>query len=266
MERVTLLVEETGAQVSCLLNPSSLSFTRDAGLVPRRSIASQLTGLPPASSASQLIYTGDDITELELDLLFDTDFQDTPPGSESQKTDVRQLTSTIWSLSDANTGQSDRTAEPPLFYVIWGRATKLRCVVLAISEKIERFDEVGIPQRSWLSMRVRVLQAEESDPRGYIPLPAPVPLPGVGMGVEGTLADDAPAPPPPPDDMLLDRVASLILVGGERLESIAAKYLGNSALWRWLALTNNITDPLRLEPGTVLDLTPPPGGQGGSTP
>ena len=138
--------------------------------------------------------------------------------------------------------------------------------MLAISEKIERFDEVGIPQRSWLSLRLRVLQAEESDPRGYIPLPAPVPLPGVGMGVEGTLADDAPAPPPPPDDMLLDRVASLILVGGERLESIAAKYLGNSALWRWLALTNNITDPLRLEPGTVLDLTPPPGGQGGSTP
>jgi nucleoid-associated protein YgaU len=43
---------------------------------------------------------------------------------------------------------------------------------------------------------------------------------------------------------------------GERLDWIAYREYGNPARWRHIAEVNGISDPLELQPGQVLKLTP----------
>ncbi|MCE8472596.1 hypothetical protein LZ189_26750, partial [Rhodovulum sulfidophilum] len=96
-------------------------------------------------------------------------------------------------------------------------------------------------------------------PRGYLPLPAPVE--SFLDEVPGALA--GPQDPDLPD--LLDQSPGVAVIGGERLDEIAARWLGSPADWRWLAFVNDLADPLRLEPGTVLTLPPPGSGPGAPT-
>ena len=42
----------------------------------------------------------------------------------------------------------------------------------------------------------------------------------------------------------------------ERLDQIATRYYGHPALWRVLALYNNLADPLTLDPDLVLRIPP----------
>jgi nucleoid-associated protein YgaU len=46
---------------------------------------------------------------------------------------------------------------------------------------------------------------------------------------------------------------------GERLDQLEFRYYGSSghpSLWRWLALFNNVEDPLHIAPGTPLQIPP----------
>jgi nucleoid-associated protein YgaU len=49
-----------------------------------------------------------------------------------------------------------------------------------------------------------------------------------------------------------------VIKQGETLDFIAAEEYGEARHWRYIAATNNINDPLRLRPGTVLSLPPLP--------
>lgn len=42
------------------------------------------------------------------------------------------------------------------------------------------------------------------------------------------------------------------VVGGDRLDQIAAQVYGDPAYWRVIAMYNDLADPLRLTPGEVL--------------
>jgi nucleoid-associated protein YgaU len=42
------------------------------------------------------------------------------------------------------------------------------------------------------------------------------------------------------------------VVGGERIDQIAAEMYGDPALWRWIAEFNHLPDPLQLPAGTLL--------------
>ncbi|ARC90645.1 hypothetical protein [Rhodovulum sp. MB263] len=266
MDRVMLLVDETGDQISALLNPASLSFRRQSGLRPRRRIGAAVVG--GTGRDAPLVFAGDAVTELELELLFDADFAapagpgpSTPAPRDSL--DVRRLTAPIWRLSEAADARGEALDDLPQLFLIWGRATKLRCRLMGLSERLERFDAVGIPRRSWLALRFRVFQEAEEDPRGYLPLPAPV---------LASFPDEAPVPgalagPPDPDlpGLMMDRSPGVTVTGGARLDEIAARWLGSPADWRWLAVLNDLTDPLRLEPGSVLSLPPPGAAPGAPT-
>jgi len=233
MERATFLVEEMGLRVTCLLNPESLVVRRVAGVQPRRSVGGQLTGEGLADDP--LLYTGGGRTEVDLDLLFDIALA----GSTVTTDDVRDLTHPLWLLSE-NLPDQASYGRLPLVRFVWGKAWNISGVVSAVAERLEQFTPSGIPQRSWL--RMRLLRVAEPSVRTT---PA-----------QGTrTASLSPGMLAPPDER--DRVHQVMGSGdpgggGERLEQIAARYYGNPGLWRAIAWANNLDDPGRVPPGSLL--------------
>jgi hypothetical protein len=254
VERVVFLIEQGGERISCLLNPESVVVRRRAGLVPRAA------GGPlgaPARSDDELLFVGGGLTELTLDLLFDVDLlgrgtggrpaQGLPSTSpEPQVEDVRALTGPLVRLAESAAGPRDLPWPPPVRF-IWGKAWNLPVVVTAVAERFDRFTSGGLPQRSWL--RLRLLRVAE-------PQAAPA-----------TLGDELPEL----DLAALERLASAkataepatvhIVIGAddeeggsaERMDLLAWRFLGTPVLWRLLALSNPwIEDPLTLSAGEPL--------------
>jgi hypothetical protein len=252
MERVAFLIERTGVRISCLLNPESMVVRREAGLRRRTGAGGAVTGL--GRSDDPLVATGGGVTELDLDLLFDVDIARettlaTPSDAETPEMDVRELTRPIWNLAEngADAGQdagAARYGAPPLVRLIWGRSWNVLGVVVAVAERLERMLPSGMPQRSWLRLRLRRVAETAMASTGAPPLPAATPL------------FEAPSPSDPAANG-----GDFIAVPADadglprlRLEQIAAQKLGNPALWRSIAAFNDIDDPLNLEAGTVIRL------------
>jgi len=166
MERVAFLIEETNQRLGCLLNPENLTVRRAAGVRPRRAATGQLTGA--ALDDDPLLYTGGGRTVLELNLLFDVALA----GSSITKEDVRELTEPLWNLSE-NTSRRDGYGRPPLVRFIWGKSWNMPGIIVSVAERLERFTRAGVPQRSWLRMRMYRLSEDalRSLPPG---LPSPL--------------------------------------------------------------------------------------------
>lgn len=244
MERVTLLVEETGVRLSCLLNPETLIVRRVAGVRPRRSLGGPLTGA--GLSDTPLLFTGGGMTELQLDLLFDVDISRI--GSTIVSENVRELTAPFFALTE---NLEESGGHPPLVRFVWGKSWNVPGVVAAVAERLEFFTPAGEPRRSWL--RMRLVRASEEAPRA----------PAVPSALQHVDVDAVPAMLTVPEE----RVHIHEVLGGpagagggeapgERLEEIAQRYYGNPALWRLLAAFNGIFDPLRLTPGQLLRIPP----------
>lgn len=242
MERVSFVVESSGEQLGCLLNPESLELRRAAGIRPRRAVTGLLTGT--SLSDDPLLYTGGGRTELVLELLFDVGIA----GSTIQTTDVRDLTRPLWNLAESTT--SSPGAAPPIVRFLWGKAWNIPGVVTAVAERLERFANDGAPARSWLRMRfVRVADAD-ADAASSAPqsdalsaAAAAGPDAEVTHQVVGGGGDDP--------------------GGGERLEDIAFLYYGDPSAWRRIAEANDIVDPAEVPPGTVLRIPQPEAAGGG---
>ena len=245
MERVAFLHEETNARVGCLLNPESLVLRRHAGVAPRPTAGGLVTGTD--LSDDPLMFTGGGVTELELDLLFDVALAN-PAGSAS---DVRELTGPLWELAE-NQRQQNSYGIPPSVRFFWGK-WNMPGIVIAVAERLEYFTSAGLPQRSWLRMRLRRISEPVSGraaPRRDLleggprePVPARVVGPGVTPEIHevtgGGQSDDGSEP-----------------VADERLDQIAHRYYGQASLWRLIASFNDIVDPLRVASGQLLELPP----------
>ncbi|MBI1170006.1 hypothetical protein GC209_01285 [bacterium] len=254
MERVAFLVEKTGAQILCLLNPETVVVRRQAGLRSRRLATGAITGL--ALSDDPLIATGGGITEIDLDLLFDTDLDqdlkrkaapeaaapDQPPP-DLLLPDVRDLTRPVWNLAENGEGASGFGA-PPVVRMIWGRAWNIPGVVIAVSEKFERFAMDGRPQRSWLRLRLRRIDGETSAAPAPMPATTQFELPALG-----TAEADGEA-----------RWQSVLLMPDEfgmpnpRIDQIVAGHYGSLAALAAVLDYNAIDDPLNTPEGRVLVL------------
>jgi hypothetical protein len=243
MERVAFLLEETGQRLSALLNPESVVVRRAAGVRARRSAGGRLTGNGLADDP--LLFTGGGRTELELDLLFDTELG----GSTVETVDVQNLTRPLWELAE-NVAGPDGAARLRTVRLVWGKAWNVQGIVTAVAERFERFDPTGSPQRSWLRLRLLRTGARIA-PQATVAQPA---------------ADFA---APLPDDVPEDQVIIHQVLGGptgsetegevpqgERLDSIAAQYYGEPSLWRVLAAFNGIADPTRLPPPQTIRIPP----------
>jgi hypothetical protein len=165
--RAAFLIEHSGEQLSCMLNPSELVFKRTAGLERQRALSGSFTA--GRSPDQPLLFTGGGTTELELDLVFDVSI----PGSTVRTEDVRDLTGPLWQLSE-NTDLGDGLVRPPTVRFVWGKAWNFPGVVAAASERFEMFESDGLPRRSWL--RLKLIRVDERTTPA-VPRPHPDLLP-----------------------------------------------------------------------------------------
>lgn len=256
MERAAFLIQDphraTRARLSCLLNPNTLVFRRVAGLRRLRSLAGAVTG--DGLRDDPVLQTGGGFTELRLDLLFDVNIPGTwlgsqpadPKVAEEAERDVRDLTRSLWDLAE-NGERPGEVAGPPRLLFVWGKREGFPAVVAAVAERLESFTARGVPQRSF--MRLRLVRADDeaapeqlADPdlSGAVVPPAPEPEPGSPLDV-------LPEAEQPPAETYESYVSP-----GHPLFLTAAAFLGNPALWGLIARANPDIDPVFVSPGTVL--------------
>ena len=230
MERVAFLIEATGEQIYCLLNPETLVVTRTAGVEARQSSGGRLTGSGLADDP--LLFTGGGRTELKLDLLFDIDLL--PAHIEAH--DVRQLTRRIWALAE-NSAEVKRQHRPPMVQLLWGQAWSVPGIVTEVAERFDRFATDGSPLRSWLRLTfVRVGAA--ADKEGGEAWALAQRLPPIDLS----------APPA----TALEVVDEGVPAGGEgaatinptRLGLFSLEAFGNPFQWKELLAYNGIDYPL----------------------
>lgn len=247
MERVAFLIEETNERLGCLLNPASLVMRRTAGVRSRSSLGGQFTGA--GLSDDPLLYTGGGKTLLDLHLLFDV----TLAGSSIQSNDVRDLTGPLWNLAE-NTQQAGSAQRPTLVRFVWGKSWNIPGIVAAVAERLEAFEADGVPQRSWLSMRLWRTNEQRS-----VALSRGQPVRALSPAELAIAPGSVPA----------DRIQTHIFSSGERLDTLAAHFYPaesgaqGSAHWRTLATFNNLRDPLQIPSGFALQV-PPFNARGGT--
>jgi hypothetical protein len=242
MERVAFLIERTGERIACLLNPESLVLRRLAGVRARHSVGGLVTGAELEDDP--LFFSGGGSTDVTLNLLFDVNIG----GSNVAATDVRELTGPLWQLAE-NARNSAGGSRPPAVRLIWGKSFNIRGVIASVAERLEYFTAEGVPQRSWLRMRLlRAGQGEADAEAGKLDPPSvpedptepPPELPNGPLLVHAVAGDNADEPPEP----------GL----GERLDQLAFRYYGDPSQWRVLAWLNDIADPLAMAAGRVLQV------------
>lgn len=245
MIRAAFLVESTGEQLSCMLNPSELVFRRAAGLAQRPALSELAGSLGDRALDHPLLFTGGGTTELDLDLVFDVSI----PGSTVRSDDVRDLTRPLWQLTE-NIETEDGLARPPTVRFVWGKAWNFPGVVAAVAERFETFDVDGVPRRSWL--RLKLIRVDEQTTPA-VPRPDPELLPDVPDDAvpAGSPLGDYPIPD---DDAV--RLASEDAGPFRRPDNDAYWLGGDAADWR------------RYVPPGVVDVlsipVSPVGGTGGS--
>lgn len=237
MERVTFVVEATGQSIPCLLNPESVTIRRLAGLRTRRSAGGLVTGT--RLSDDPFLATGGGRTEIELDLLFDITLVD----GQRRPHNVRDLTQPLWELAE-NAATAEAYGLPRVVRLVWGKTWNIPSLVEAISERYDRFTVTGVPERSWVRIRlVRAADGGPAQPSGWH-----------GRVPSGDLAVRL-------SDVPEDQITFHDLLGtegepAERLDEVAARYYGEPGLWRVLAAFNEIVDPLNVPSPSVIRVPP----------
>jgi hypothetical protein len=180
------------------------------------------THLVIGKNVPQLEFGGGGSMKLQMQLFFDT---------SSTGEDVRETTDRIWKLMNIDeklTNPNSSKGRPPMVQFQWGSTWTFKAVITNISQKFTLFRYDGTPVRATLD--VSFLQAEE----------------------EGRYPGQNPTTRGQPG------YRQRMVNEGDTIDWIAFDEYGDSAMWRFIAETNNIDDPLRLRPGQVLAIAPPP--------
>jgi hypothetical protein len=263
MERAAFLIQDprqgaTQARLSCLLNPNTLVFRRVAGLHRRRSLAGALT--EDGLRDDPLIRTGGGFTELRLDLLFDVNIPGTWLGTgpddasaeDDDRRDVRNLTRPFWDLAE-NQPRPGEAAGPPRIRFVWGKRWDFPAIVAAVAERLESFTSTGVPQRSFL--RLRLLRAQDE------PVPEAALSPGLldGTTAPGSRPEPELEPEPaspldvlPPAEQPPDETYESYVSPGYPMFLTAFSLFGDASLWTEIADANPDVHPVFVPPGTVL--------------
>jgi hypothetical protein len=232
MERVEFLIEKSHTRLPCLLNPENLTIQRSSGV--QRSSAQLVNH---NLSDNPVTFSGRGDTRFQLELLFDLGL----PGLTFSTDDIRDVTGAIWDLTEYK-GVTGQFEELPAVRFIWGRIWNIRVVVESVSEKYIRFSRSGSPQASQMTVGLVRISEDET------PLERPrSPYTPTEVNESRTALDTA-------EDTTGWGVH--ILLEGERLSQLAARYYGFPDLWRLIANANNIDNPLALLPGTRLRIPP----------
>jgi len=173
------------------------------------------------ANVPKLEFTGGEPATLTLKLFFDTN--DTGE-------DVRtKYTNDLWDLAMVNKDKLNAKTEkgrPPTCTFEWGAAWSFDAVVTSISTNFTMFLEDGTPTRATVDLSLK----QATDPGRF---PAQNPTSGGNAGHKRHVVQQH-----------------------ETLDFIAAEEYGEARHWRHIADANRIDDPMRLRPGTVLQLPP----------
>lgn len=178
----------------------------------------------PAKGENQPIleFGGGGLATLRMSLFLDT----SKTGG-----DVRDTTKKLHKLMEIDKKATDLTTvkgRPPLVEFHWGKVWAFEAVITALTEKCTLFRDDGVPIRA--TVDVTFFQAKE---RGVFEPQNPT-----TAGIPGH--------------------KRRLISEGDSIDWIAFDEYGDSALWRYIADTNNLDDPGRLRPGQVLAIAPRP--------
>ncbi|MFO7664329.1 MAG: LysM peptidoglycan-binding domain-containing protein [Chloroflexota bacterium] len=154
--------------------------------------------------------------KLTLDLFFDT----TEFGMGETAVDVRTRTQAIYQLVKIQ----PRTHAPPRIRFIWGGLV-FKAIVESVQQKFNLFNPLGIPLRATLSVTFREYKTLEEQI--------------AEMNLQSA-----------------DHTTSRVVTRTDTLSGIAAEAYNDPTAWRSIAEQNDITNPRRLVPGTVLAIPP----------
>lgn len=178
------------------------------------------------SGGSAIQYVGQGTTKLTMDLWFDVTAP-LPKGSVEPKGDVRRLTNEVAYFIKPKKKVDDKKYIPPGVRVIWGTFL-FDGVMDSMDETLEFFSEDGKPLRARVSISISRQEVQFQFGEAQ--------QPGSGMaGMAGTQPQQQ---------------AKV----GDTIQSMAAR-LGQVQNWKDLAAANNIENPRKLTPGTLLDMT-----------
>jgi len=166
-----------------------------------------------------VLFSGGDAMTLTMDLFFDT--------YEDGK-DVRDYTNKLWKLMMVNEDLKDKEnkARPPLCEFRWGEAWSFKAAITSLDQTFTLFHSDGKPARSTLKVSFKQALKEGKYPGQN---PTTTAKPGY---------------------------KTRQVKQGDTLDWIAFDEYGDSALWRFLAETNGLDDPMKLEVGQLLAIAP----------
>jgi hypothetical protein len=178
-------------------------------------------------------FVGAGTTKLALQLWFDV----SAPAA-GRPNDVRRLTQKVaYFITPKRNPSSNTQLIPPAVRFLWG-TFKFDGVMESLEENLEFFSPDGRPLRASVSLSLAQQQITEY---GF-GTPA-----GTGAGAASGGAPSSPGTTP---------LAQASI--GATLAGIAAS-MGVGGDWQPIAAANGIEDPLRLQPGALVDLTPKAG-------
>jgi hypothetical protein len=158
--------------------------------------------------------------------------------------DVRTLTQPLWALAENGDPVAGNLALQRV-RLIWGCSWNVPGVILAVAERLECFDEQGVPKRSWLSLLMR--RVEEQLESGNAPAPP------TSRQFELNPAE------PDAGDSSDDSVTLPVDEDGTALTPlylVAADRYGDPRYDRAIAEYNDLDDLLEVDPGQAIRLPP----------
>lgn len=167
----------------------------------------------------RLEFRGGGASSLTMELFFDT--------YEIGKDVRKEYTNKIWELMAIDDSLTDRTTlkgRPPLVQFQWGPVISFKAVITNITQKFTMFKADGTPVRATLTVTF-----QEAEKPGKYPFQNPTTSSKAGYKVR-------------------------IVKEGDSLDWIAHEEYGNPALWRFIAETNNLENPMKLSPGQMLSI------------
>ncbi len=158
--------------------------------------------------------------KLTLDLFFDTTTNGKGLGEGAD--DVTALTDPFYQLVKIQ----PKTHAPPRIRFTWGKKLSFKAIVESVQRKFTLFSPQGIPLRATLSVSFREYKTLEEQV--------------AELNLQSA-----------------DQSKTRVVQRGDTLSRIAAEEYNDPAAWRSIADANpSISNPRRLEPGTILRIPP----------
>ncbi|MCB9079967.1 MAG: peptidoglycan-binding protein [Anaerolineaceae bacterium] len=169
------------------------------------------------NNAANLSFSGGEAQDLTIPLLFDS----TATGADVR--DSYKILLELATIDDKKKNSTTEMGEPPYCRFEWGKLLSFRAVITKLTQKFLMFKTDGLPLRAEVSVTFKQV---DKKPTGQNPT---------------------------------SRTESRkiwIVHEGQSLDWIAYQEYGDPAYWRHIAETNQLANPMVLQPGQILKLTP----------